>query len=92
MYHLSKELQEHLKVIDPYMVLKEEMEIFGFKMNTMIRLRKESDLGPKQKGRPKDRDVLTPIEYTPEVQKSIEAIKEIRAKEIKILEDRRRGK
>ena len=38
------------------MVLKEEMEIFGVKMNSMIRLRKETGLESKPKGRPKDRD------------------------------------
>lgn len=93
MYHLSSELQEHLKVIDPHMVLKEEMAIFGLKMNSMIRLRKEAGLEPKPKGRPKDRDYnFDGITYPENVQSSIDKIKEIRAREIKILEERRKEK
>ena len=93
MYHLSQELQEHLKVIDPYMVLKEEMEVFGVKMNSMIRLRKETGLQSKPKGRPKDRDYnFEEITYPQDVQTSIDRIKEIRAREIQILEERKKGK
>jgi len=91
MYHLSNELQEHLKVIDPHMVLKEEMVIFGLKMNSMIRLRKEAGLDPKPKGRPKNRDyIFEEITYPEDVQNSIDKIKEIRAREIQILEDRKK--
>lgn len=93
MYHLSQELQEHLKIIDPYMVLKEEMDVFGVKMNSMIRLRKETGLESKPKGRPKDRDYnFEGITYPEEVQTSIDRIKEIRAREIKILEERKKEK
>ena len=92
MYHLSQELQEHLKVIDPHMVLKEEMEIFGVKMNSMIRLRKETGLESKPKGRPKDRDYnFEGITYPEDVQQSINRIREIRAREIQILEERKKG-
>ena len=93
MYHLSQELQEHLRIIDPYMVLREEMEIFGVKMNSIIRLRKECGLESKPKGRPKDRDYnFDKITYPDKVQKSIDKIKEIRGREIKILEDRKKNR
>lgn len=92
MYHLSNELQEHLRVIDPHMVLKEEMEIFGVKMNSMIRLRKETGLQSKPKGRPKDRDYnFDGITYPEEVQNSIDRIREIRANEIRVLEERKKN-
>ena len=58
MYTLTPELQRYLKIVDPYMTLDELAVAFKVCMTVMIRLRKDMNLDPKPKGRPKNREAI----------------------------------
>ena len=91
MYTLTPELQRYLKIVDPYMTLDELAVAFKVCMTVMIRLRKDMNLDPKPKGRPKNREaiIINGIIYPEHVQEAITKIITLRTREEKALNKRR---
>ena len=87
MYTLTPELQRYLKIVDPYMTLDELAVAFKVCMTVMIRLRKDMNLDPKPKGRPKNREaiIINGIIYPEHVQEAITKIITLRTREEKAL-------
>lgn len=72
---LTEQLKQDLRLIDPYFTQKKQRQIFGVCVNTMMKLRLQAGLEPKEKGRPKGTSLLfKDKEYPIEVQEALKRI------------------
>lgn len=88
---LTEQLKNDLILIDPYYNMQIQKKIFNVCINTMMKLREQAGIQPKEKGRPKVSKVLSfkESEYPQEVKEAVKRIP-ILMKQMKIEQEKKK--